>query len=737
MKGKTDRNNFSILGMSCAACAARVEKTLRKQEGVLEASVNYAGSEASVAWNPELTSPEKLQEAVRKAGYDLLVEAPPEEEAEEESVKRYTGLKRRTVMAILLSLPVVVIGMFFMGWNAGNYISLILSTVILFWFGRTFYVNAFRQLRHGSANMDTLVALSTGIAYLFSVSNMFFPDFWLAHGIQPHVYFEAASVIIAFILLGRTLEARAKGQTTTAIRKLMGLQPKTVLKVNGEGDAVETPIGLLRKGDLIQVRPGERIAADGIVAFGSSFVDESMLSGEPIPVGKEVGDKVFAGTMNGTGSFRFTASGPASDTLLSRIIRMVRDAQGSKPAVQKTVDRIAAVFVPTIIGIALLSFILWLLLDPSGGFMHGLLAFVTVLVIACPCALGLATPTALMVGIGRGAENGILVRDADSLQTAVGIDTVVLDKTGTVTEGKPVVSESVWFASEKRYAGILAGIELESEHPLATAVAEHLERIPAIRPSGFESITGRGVTAECEGNRYYVGNRPLIDGKGVAVTPEMEETASRLEAGACTVIWFTDSSSVLAIVGISDRVKESSAEAVRQMQKEGIEVCMLTGDNEATARAVSEQVGIKHWKSGVLPQEKGEYVTKLQSEGRHVAMVGDGINDSAALASADLGIAMGSGSDIAMEVAGITVISSDLRKIPVAFMLARLTQRTIRQNLFWAFIYNLIGVPVAAGVLYPFTGFLLNPMIAGAAMAFSSVSVVCNSLLLKRKKLLK
>lgn len=619
-----------------------------------------------------------------------------------------------------------------------------LSTPIVFWLGRGFFSSAWKQLRHGSANMDTLVAISTGTAYLFSLFNMLFPDFWLSRGIHPHVYFEAASVIIAFILLGRLLEEKAKGNTSTAIKKLMGLQPKTVTVV-GNGERI-VPIEQIRPGDIILVKPGERIAVDGIVTEGSSYVDESMLSGEPVAVSKQKDAKVFAGTINQKGSFRFRAEKVGTDTLLAKIIHMVQDAQGSKAPVQQLVDKIAGIFVPTIIGIAVLAFIVWMLLDGTGGFTHGLLAFVTVVIIACPCALGLATPTAIMVGIGKGAERGILIKDAESLEIAKKVNTVVLDKTGTVTEGKPVVSKLVWntptatpnpsISSKEVLPDIFYSLEKLSEHPLADAVVNHLKESASIDDiQDFETITGKGVKGRTQGRTYFAGNLKLLEENRIAISRSLREEATRLTAKAQTVIWFADEENALAIAGITDRIKETSIRAVDELRAAGIEVHMLTGDNEATAREIARKAGIAHYQASVLPQDKAAFISRLQAEGRKVAMVGDGINDSAALAQADLSIAMGGGSDIAMDVAKMTIISSDLTKIPEALRLSRLTVRTIRQNLFWAFIYNIIGVPIAAGILYPINGFLLNPMIAGAAMAFSSVSVVSNSLLLKRKKI--
>lgn len=746
----TDKNivqeTFPVLGMSCASCAARIEKTLNRQSGVKIAAVNYASATATVEYDPKNCSSEALQQAVQAAGYDLLINRDGNtlEEAEEAHNKKFTTLKLRTVWAVILSLPVVIIGMFFMDMPYANPIMWTLSTPIVFWLGRGFFSSAWKQLRHGSANMDTLVAISTGTAYLFSLFNMLFPDFWLSRGIHPHVYFEAASVIIAFILLGRLLEEKAKGNTSTAIKKLMGLQPKTVTVVGNEERIV--PIEQIRPGDIILVKPGERIAVDGIVTEGSSYVDESMLSGEPVAVSKQKDAKVFAGTINQKGSFRFRAEKVGTDTLLAKIIHMVQDAQGSKAPVQQLVDKIAGIFVPTIIGIAVLAFIVWMMLDGTGGFTHGLLAFVTVVIIACPCALGLATPTAIMVGIGKGAERGILIKDAESLEIAKKVNTVVLDKTGTVTEGKPVVSKLVWntptttpnpsISSKDVLPDIFYSLEKLSEHPLADAVVNHLKESASIDDiQDFENITGKGVKGRTQGRIYFVGNLKLLEENRIAISRSLREEATRLTAEAQTVIWFADEENVLAIAGITDRIKETSIRAVSELHAAGIEVHMLTGDNEATAREIARKAGIAHYQASVFPQDKAAFVSRLQAEGRKVAMVGDGINDSAALAQADLSIAMGGGSDIAMDVAKMTIISSDLTKIPEALCLSRLTVRTIRQNLFWAFIYNIIGVPIAAGILYPINGFLLNPMIAGAAMAFSSVSVVSNSLLLKRKRI--
>ncbi len=615
-----------------------------------------------------------------------------------------------------------------------KYILWILATIVVFGLGRSFYVNAWRQLKHGTSNMDTLVANSTGIAYLFSVFNLLFPDFWISKGIEPHVYFDASSGIIAFILLGRMLEERAKQKTSTSIKKLIGLQPKTVTVITEKGEKT-IAIEQANAGDTIAVKPGERIAVDGTVINGESYVDESMLSGEPIPVYKQKDEKVFAGTINQKGAFRFIADKTGSDTVLAQIIHMVQDAQGSKAPVQKLVDKVAGVFVPTIIGIAILSFIAWIILAPTNGFTHGILAMVTVLIIACPCALGLATPTAIIVGIGKGAEHGILIKDATSLEIARKINTVVLDKTGTITEGHPIVVSSLWAEDTPQFRDILFNMEKLSEHPLAEAVVKDLKDRKNISITAFQNIPGKGIQGKVGDRTYYVGSIDLLLNKGIPIDKILQSKADIWSKEAKTIIWFANTEKALAAIAITDRIKETSKQAVSILKDMGITVHMLTGDNADSAKEIARETGVDHFQSGILPQEKALFIKKLQEEGKSVAMVGDGINDSAALAQADLSIAMGKGSDIAMDTAMVTILSSDLMKIPEAIRLSQLTIRTIHENLFWAFIYNIIGVPIAAGIFYPINGFLLNPMIGGAAMAFSSVSVVTNSLRLKQKKM--
>ena len=582
--------------------------------------------------------------------------------------------------------------------------------------------------------MDTLVALSTGIAYLFSVFNMLYPEFWEQRGLQAHVYFEAAAVIIAFILIGRLLEERAKGGTSAAIKKLMGLQPKTVSVINGDGQEIETPIEQVEVGDLILVKPGEKIAVDGRVQSGRSYVDESMLSGEPTPVMKAEGEEVFAGTINQKGSFQFEAKKVGKETMLASIIKMVQDAQGSKAPVQKLVDKIAGIFVPVVIIIAILTFVAWNILGQENALVHGLLAAITVLVIACPCALGLATPTAIMVGVGKGAEQGILIKDAASLELTKKVDAIVLDKTGTITQGKPEVTDVKWLSGDSAKKDILVSLENQSEHPLASAVLAFYNQATSVPLSDFESITGKGAKARHGGQTYWVGNERLMTENQIEIDSGLQQQARAWSNESKTVIWFAGDKEVLAVLAISDQIKQRSVEAIAAMKNLGIDVFMLTGDNPSTAKAIAEQTGITAYQAEVLPQDKADFVRKLQQDGKTVAMVGDGINDSTALATADVSIAMGHGSDIAMDVAKMTIISSDLAKIPEAIRLSKHTVATIQQNLFWAFIYNIIGIPIAAGILYPINGFLLDPMIAGAAMALSSVSVVSNSLRLKWKK---
>ncbi|KAA5542072.1 copper-translocating P-type ATPase [Adhaeribacter rhizoryzae] len=727
--------------MTCAACAVSVESMVANTPGVSQANVNFATQTLQVTYNPKQVKVTDMQKALQSVGYDLIIDTENAQEIQEQTQQsHYQALKKKTLLAGLLTLPVVIIGMFLMDLPYGNWIMMALSAPVLFYFGRNFFVNAFRQARHGKANMDTLVALSTGTAFAFSVFNTLYPAFWHARGLHPHVYFEASAVVIVFILLGKLLEERAKSNTSSAIKKLIGLQPKTVWLVEGDTER-EVPVSTIQKGNTLLVRAGEKVPVDGEVSFGSSFVDESMISGEPVPVAKQAGDKVFAGTINQKGSFRFVAEKVGSETLLAQIIKLVQDAQGSKAPVQKLVDKIAGIFVPIVFVLALISLTAWIILGGDNGLTQGLLAFVTVLVIACPCALGLATPTAIMVGVGKGAEQGILIKDAESLEQAYRLNALILDKTGTITEGKPVVTELVWSEEDRlrqmELSSVLLSIEQQSEHPLAEAVVRYLrDQVgSSVVLDSFESVTGNGVKASWQGHLYQIGSPKYIKAQGISLSDELSSLADTWAAAANTVIYFAEEGKAIAVLAIADKVKDTSAKAVQALQQQGIEVYMLTGDNARTAASVAQQVGIKHFQAEVMPGDKADFVKKLQGQGKVVGMVGDGINDSQALAQANVSIAMGKGSDIAIDVAKMTLITSDLQLLPKALKLSRLTVNAIRQNLFWAFIYNLIGIPIAAGVLYPFYGFLLDPMIAGAAMALSSVSVVANSLRLKAKKL--
>jgi Cu2+-exporting ATPase len=738
---KTVKKSFPVTGMSCASCASSIETTLKGEPGVVKAAVNYANGEASVEFMPTLADVHHFKQSIQASGYDLVIDETEESEEAVNNLKEnyYNTLRKRTILSVIFSVPIVLIGMVFPGIPYAGFIMWALATPVVLYFGRQFFINAWKQAKHASANMDTLVALSTGIAYLFSVFNTLDPQFWLNRGLQPHVYFEAAAVVISFILLGKMMEEKAKSNTSSAIKKLIGLQPKTVTVIGSSCAEKIIKISEVAVGDKILVKPGEKIAVDGLVFSGSSFVNESMISGEPIPVEKKKDEKVFAGTINQKGSFVFAATKVGADTMLAHIIKMVKEAQGSKAPVQKLVDKIAGIFVPVVMGISILSFIAWIIFGGDNGVTHGLLAMITVLVIACPCALGLATPTAIMVGVGRGAENGILIKDAESLEQAKNINAIILDKTGTITEGHPQVADIVWKNGEDiaKNSSIFYSLESQSEHPLAEAIIQYFKKegIGNISAQSFESVTGAGVSGNVDNKKYYAGSSKFIEEKQIEIPSELKDRAAEWLDNANTVIWFANEKNALAAVAIADKIKDSSKEAVEELQQMGIEVYMLTGDNEKTAEAVSKTIGIKNFRAGILPDQKAEFVKELQKSGKKVAMVGDGINDSQALALADVSIAMGKGTDIAMDVAKMTLISSNLLHIPKAILLSKQTVKVIHQNLFWAFIYNAIGIPIAAGILFPFTGFLLNPMIAGAAMAMSSVSVVSNSLRLKWTKL--
>ena len=736
--GNIAKKAFPVLNMHCAGCANNVEKTVKKLPGVVDASVNFASNTLTISYEDDKLTPGEIRVAVLAAGYDLIVEeANKEERREEEQHKRYLRLKRKVIGAWIFVVPLLIFSMLLMHMPYSNEIQMLLAIPVMVLFGGSFFTGAWKQAKIGRSNMDTLVALSTSIAFLFSLFNTFFPQFWTDRGLEPHVYYEASAVIIAFVLTGKMMEERAKGNTSDAIRKLMGMQPKVARVLRG-GVEEEIQIDLLQVGDMVVVRPGEQIPVDGQLSEGDSYVDESMISGEPIPVEKKKGDKVLAGTINQRGSFIIRASQVGSDTVLARIIHMVQEAQGSKAPVQRIVDKVTAVFVPTVLAIAILTFIVWMIVGGVDDFSYAMLSAVSVLVIACPCALGLATPTALMVGIGKGAEAHILIKDAVALEQMRKVDTVVLDKTGTVTEGRPTVTgwlhDAGWVNEHK---GILYAAELKSEHPLALAIVEELKKDgnkPAIIDS-FESRTGRGIVVTRGGKTYWAGSHRLLNDFGAKVSDLLKSMVEEYERSGKSLVYFGEESTLLAVIVISDKVKPTSIQAVKQMQAEGKYVVLLTGDGHLTAQNVAGEINANRFIAEALPDDKENVIKELQREGRVVAMVGDGINDSQALARADVSIAMGKGTDIAMDVAMVTLMTSDLLLLPKAFKLSRKTVRLIHQNLFWAFIYNLIGIPIAAGILFPMYGILLNPMIASAAMACSSVSVVLNSLSLNWRKL--
>lgn len=753
----------------CANCALHTERALRKVDGVANAACNFATLEAQVTYDPARVTPAQLSSAVEAAGYHLVLDATPgdaddaPQPTDIAEVRRteYAKARRRALWAVALTLPVMVLNIGFataapwVGW-----VLWVLATPVVFGAGRQFFVGAWRQLCHHTANMDTLVALSTGISYALSVFNLLLPR---VLGSEAHLYFDSSCGIVMFILLGRLLEARAKAQTATSLTSLMGLRPQVTTRLvadaaaPGGQRAEEVPIGSVRVGDVLLVKPGSRIPVDGAVTVGQSYVDESLLTGEPLPALKTTGSALYEGTLNGRGALQMRAAKVGAETALARIIRTVREAQNSKAPVQRTVDRVAAVFVPCVIGVALLAFVLWMLLghEAGGNFTRALLSAVTVLVVACPCALGLATPTALMVGIGRAAQKGILVKDAESLELACRITHLVIDKTGTLTEGKPQLLEADEAEDDAKAEGdaktagghgglasltaeeraVLLVLESQSEHPVAQAIVTALRDVSPDETANFEALVGRGVRGEHGGATYFAGNALLMHEMGL----EVNEADA---AVGTTVVYYgrcdASGAHLLATLRVADRVKVGTPAALASLAAQGIAVHLLSGDSEAATAALARQLGLHHWRGGVLPEQKAAYVRTLKAEaqaagkGGVVAMAGDGINDSAALAEADVSIAMGGGADVAMDVAQMTIVSSDLRKLPEAVRLSRRTRRIVRENLFWAFIYNATLLPIAAGALIPLCGFALPPSLAAAAMALSSLSVVTNSLRLRR-----
>jgi Cu2+-exporting ATPase len=731
---KTSKQVFPVGGMTCSACASSVETILKHSDGVQSANVNLSTNTVLLELEED-AKPADLKAALQDVGYDLIIEKKEDNTSEKLAQKRLKEIKFRTIWSTIFTLPVFIISMFYMGWGSGKWISFILTLPVVFWFGNHFYINAYKQARHGLANMDTLVALSTSIAFIFSVFNLIFPEFLSSKGIEPHVYFESVGVIITFISLGKWLEERAKSGTASSIKNLMKLQAKTLVILR-EGKEIEMDISEVNSGDIVLVKPGDNIPVDGKIVSGDSYVNESMMTGEPIPVFKQNGDEVFAGTLNQKGSFSFKAEKIGKDTYLAKIIAMVQEAQGSKAPVQRLADKIASIFVPIVIILSIITFFTWIIIGGEHAFAHAFLSSIAVLVISCPCALGLATPTAIMVGIGKGAENNILIKDAESLERATKTNVIVLDKTGTLTEGKPEVKRAEWLVEEySELEKVLLAMEMKSEHPLASAIITYLggQETSADLLHAFESITGKGVRAVAlDGETYYAGNKALLDEH---LDHSNFSTYDLQSSKGDSLVFFFSKQKLIARFIIADKIRASAKEAIRELEKNNMEVHLLSGDNESVTAKVAGELNIKHYQSNVLPDKKAAYIIQLQEQNKVVAMVGDGINDAYALAQADISIAMGKGSDIAIDAAKITLIGTDLRILPKAFNLSKLTVKGIHQNLFWAFIYNIIGIPIAAGVLYPINGFLLDPMIAGAAMALSSVSVVSNSLRLKWKKL--
>ena len=738
-----EQASLSVGGMSCAACVVRVEKALGGLEGVEKAAVNFATEKAQVTYDPKRVDLEKFRQAIEEAGYQFrgVARAELRDREREEREKELSLLRKKLVFSSILGAVIMVLSMpHFIPYLKDVphqilfYLLFVLTTPVQFWAGKQFLTGAWGAARHGSADMNTLIAVGTLSAYLYSSMATFAPAFFHQSGLTPTVYFDSAAMIIALILLGRLLEARAKGQTSEAIRKLMGLAPKTA-RVVREGQEADVPIEAVQKDDLIRVRPGEKIPVDGRIREGHSAVDESMLTGESLPVDKNPGDEVIGATLNKSGSFLFEATRVGEETALAQIIRLVEQAQGSKAPIQRLADKVAGIFVPVVMGIAVVTFLIWFFWGPSPAFTFSLLNFVAVMIIACPCALGLATPTAIMVGTGKGAENGILIKGGESLESVHRLTTIVFDKTGTLTRGQLTVTDIVpgENVSPEELLSLAAGVERYSEHPLGEAIVRQAKEknLDLKGVENFQAISGQGVRADLEGKTLWIGNRRLMENQGFDLSPFLE-SAEGLAGQGKTLMFAALEGTVIGLLALADTLKDYSKEAVADLKQMGLEVIMLTGDNRQTAQAIGSQLQVDRVIAEVLPQDKTEQIKKLQAEGKKVAMVGDGINDAPALAQADVGIAIGSGTDVAMEASDITLIRDDLRVIVTAIKLSKRTIRTIRQNLFWAFFYNILGIPIAAGVLYPFWGILLNPILASAAMAFSSVSVVSNSLRLRR-----
>jgi Cu+-exporting ATPase len=740
---KEDSISIAVTGMTCAACQARVQRALSSEPGVIDASVNLLTNRAAVRYDPSTVGPQRLVDAVRATGYDAELPAAdenalgPDSAKDEAATREARSLTTKAAVSVSAGALAMLLSMLLMGSALVNYVLLALTTVILVWAGRDIYRRAWRAVRHGSADMNTLIALGTGSAFLYSLVATIAPSLFTRNAIVPDVYYEAVILIIGLVLAGRAIEARARRQTSAALRKLVTLLPPNA-RVEQAGAWIEKPLAEVRSGEIVVVRPGERIPVDGIVIDGATEIDESMLTGEPLPVAKTVGDAVVGGTFNTTGSIRFRATSVGADSVLARIVRLMRDAQSSRAPIQRLADRVSAVFVPVVVGIAIVTFLVWYFLADTAALPRAIAAAVSVLIIACPCAMGLAVPTAVMVATGRGAELGLLIKGGEILQRAGDVDTVVLDKTGTVTEGAPAVNRVIAVGSvdEREILRAAASLEKHSEHPVAAAVVRAAleSAIPLDPAASFRSHTGGGVTGIVRDRDVAVGNLQLMRELKLNVDGLPESRDRQLVAGGSELYVAVDGR-ISGLIAVSDAIRPSSREAVQKLRAMNIDVVLLTGDRRPTADAVASEVGIDRVVAEVLPQDKVEEIRRLQASNRVVAMVGDGINDAPALAQSDVGISMPKGTDIAIEASDIALMRSDLRGVPTAIALSRRTMTTMKQNLFWAFVYNVIGIPIAAGVLFPVTGLMLSPIIASAAMALSSVSVVTNSLRLRRARL--
>jgi Cu+-exporting ATPase len=734
--------------MTCAACQARVQRALAKEPGVTSASVNLMTNSASVAYDPNVTSPEGLVDAIRATGYGAGLPRPDRSAAAEQEAQdraraaEFIDLRTKAMAAFGIGVLAMIVPMVTpmppmtatSGAPVAWWMMLVSTAAVMLWAGRDFYVHAWTALRHGSSNMNTLITVGTGAAFLFSVVATVSPGLFLRRGVEPQVYYEAVILIIAFVLTGRALEARAKRQTSLALHRLIDLQPATA-RVERDGIEAEVPIADVARRDVVLVRPGDRIPVDGVVVDGTSAVDESMLTGESMPVNKAAGDHVFGGTVNRAGAFRLTATTLGDDSALARIVRLMRDAQATRAPIQNLADRVSAVFVPVVISLAIITLIVWLIVGGSGHLLQAITASVSVLIIACPCAMGLAVPTAVMVATGKGAELGLLIKGGEALERAGHVDTIVLDKTGTVTEGAPAVTDVVVEPGETRDSVITAAASVEqlSEHPVAVAIVrsarETKARLP--RSSRFATTTGRGVTAQVDGKSVSVGSEEFV--ASCAVTSDaMRRAANQFASEGKTPVLVSVDGRTIGVIGVSDRIRPSSSAAIQRLKSMGMSVAMLTGDATPAAEFIARQAGIDEVAARLLPDQKTGEIARRQRDGRVVAMVGDGINDAPSLAQADVGVAIGTGTEVAIEASDITLMRADLGAVADAIELSRRAMRTMRGNLFWAFVYNVVGIPIAAGVLYPRFGLLLSPVIASAAMALSSVSVVTNSLRLRR-----